>query len=181
MDRRTKYTIQTIKSAFLDRMSQQEYANISVAEICRAAEINRSTFYLHYHKIDDVLNAVLEDAIEEFDNVFTQFGAHSDVCNRAFCNFVRNNDKYRAVFLDDTISDYIIAKIAKHMMQAQIDFVCERTTLSRNEAEQIFWFQLHGCFSVIKHNLSKEEGEWSEIKCTIDQFIRRGLFGNSPT
>lgn len=40
-DRRTRYTRQVIKEAFLKLLEEKEYPKITVTEICRLAEINR--------------------------------------------------------------------------------------------------------------------------------------------
>ena len=46
-DRRTLYTRQLIKDVFLEELSKKSYSKLSVSEICKIAEINRGTFYLH--------------------------------------------------------------------------------------------------------------------------------------
>ena len=58
-DRRTRYTRQVIKEAFLKLLEEKEYPKITVTEICRLAEINRGTFYLHYYDTADVLDLSL--------------------------------------------------------------------------------------------------------------------------
>ena len=60
-DRRTRYTRQAIKDILLDELKIKPYSKITVTEICKKAEMNRGTFYLHYYDIDDVLNDILED------------------------------------------------------------------------------------------------------------------------
>ena len=47
-DRRTRYTRQTIKDTFLELLKQKSFTKITVTEICKNAEINRGTFYLHF-------------------------------------------------------------------------------------------------------------------------------------
>ena len=63
IDRRTRYTINGIKEAFLELINQHSYSQITVAQVCRQAEITRSTFYLHFNNLTDVLNSVLDDAL----------------------------------------------------------------------------------------------------------------------
>ena len=46
-DRRTRYTRQTIKDTFLELLKQKSFTKITVTEVCKNAEINRGTFYLH--------------------------------------------------------------------------------------------------------------------------------------
>ena len=62
-DRRTRYTRQTIKDTFLELLNQKSFTKITVTEICKNAEINRGTFYLHYYDIHDVLTDIFDDMI----------------------------------------------------------------------------------------------------------------------
>ena len=41
--------------AFLELLEKKDMEYITVKEICEAAGVNRSTFYLHYETIDDLL------------------------------------------------------------------------------------------------------------------------------
>lgn len=70
MDLRVKKTKQLIKSTFLDLRKENSLEKIKVRELCRIAEINKSTFYHHYLDIYD-LSDKLEDEIIE--NIFNQF------------------------------------------------------------------------------------------------------------
>lgn len=77
-DRRTKYTLDAIKKAFVDALLRQPINKITVRDICQAADINRGTFYLHYQDIYALLEALeLECAdeliaiIQQPHNVFT--------------------------------------------------------------------------------------------------------------
>ena len=42
-------------NAFLELLEKKELAYITVKEICEKAGVNRSTFYLHYETIGDLL------------------------------------------------------------------------------------------------------------------------------
>ena len=41
-------------------LEKKEYSFITVKEICEKAGVNRSTFYLHYETIDDLLSECIE-------------------------------------------------------------------------------------------------------------------------
>ena len=47
-DRRSKYTRMIIKDTFLELLKEKSYDKINVSQICKNAEITRTTFYLHY-------------------------------------------------------------------------------------------------------------------------------------
>lgn len=58
MDRRTKYTLKTIKETFLDLLQENNINKITVKEICDNADINRATFYRYYTDIYDLLKKI---------------------------------------------------------------------------------------------------------------------------
>lgn len=70
-DRRTLYTKMVIKEAYCTLLHNKEYDRITVTDICKLAEINRTTFYLHYIDskavFEELLDEVLEDLINHFD------------------------------------------------------------------------------------------------------------------
>ena len=47
-DPRTVQTKVLIKQTLLDMMKKTAFEKITVSELCKIAEINRGTFYLHY-------------------------------------------------------------------------------------------------------------------------------------
>lgn len=62
-DRRTLYTRQVIKDALLELTNRIPYEKINVTMLCKQADIARATFYLHYDSLDEVLDAVIDDAL----------------------------------------------------------------------------------------------------------------------
>lgn len=57
----SKYFNTAIKmdQSFLELLEKKDFAYITVKEICHEADVNRSTFYLHYETLDDLLKKVL--------------------------------------------------------------------------------------------------------------------------
>lgn len=51
---------------FLELLEKNDFAFITVKEICKKAEVNRSTFYLHYETIDDLLSESTDFVIKQF-------------------------------------------------------------------------------------------------------------------
>ena len=56
MDRRIKRTRTAVFNAVLDLMVEKDTSKITVLELCKRADINKSTFYLHYNSMDDCLH-----------------------------------------------------------------------------------------------------------------------------
>ena len=67
----SKYFNTAVKmdKALLEILEKKEFAFITVKEICEKAGVNRSTFYLHYETIGDLLS----ESVEHINNQFLEY------------------------------------------------------------------------------------------------------------
>ncbi len=65
MDRRQEKTKQAILQALIDLIDKKGLDQVSVSDLCQQANISRSTFYLHYKNMEDLLLSVEADFIRE--------------------------------------------------------------------------------------------------------------------
>ena len=65
-------TAAKMDEAFLMLLEKKDFAYITVKEICEAAGVNRSTFYLHYETVSDLLN----ESVEHMNRQFLDYMAH---------------------------------------------------------------------------------------------------------
>lgn len=63
IDRRRRYTLSVIREAFFALLAEVGFAKMTVADICRRADINRGTFYLLYSD-DDAYARVAQRVVE---------------------------------------------------------------------------------------------------------------------
>lgn len=70
MDIRIAKTRQSIINAFIGIRSHKELERITIKELCESAQINKSTFYSHYHDIydlsDQLENEVVASIMDNF-------------------------------------------------------------------------------------------------------------------
>ncbi len=59
-------TAARMDEAFLELIEKKDFAYITVKEICEKAGVNRSTFYLHYETVDDLLEECSRHIIDRF-------------------------------------------------------------------------------------------------------------------
>ena len=52
--------------AFLTLLAKKDFEYITVKEICEVAGVNRSTFYLHYETMSDLLSESISRMNEQF-------------------------------------------------------------------------------------------------------------------
>jgi AcrR family transcriptional regulator len=60
IDRRVLRTRRALQHAFLRLITEKGYDAVSIQDICEAADVGRSTFYLHFTSKDDLKRAGLE-------------------------------------------------------------------------------------------------------------------------
>ena len=157
MDRRALYTQKAIKEAFLRVKRNKDYNAITVADICREAEISRGTFYAHFGNIAEILDALLDEALANMDHLRAYISAPDSgagpQCARPFCRFVRDDQEFRCILFDDALGHIVIKKL--------------------------FCFQINGCFAVSKQFSNLKDREWCPVQNVIDRFIKGGA-GSFP-
>lgn len=70
-DRRVRKTKKQLRQGLAKLMSQKPINEITVKELVEEVDINRSTFYLHYTDIYDMLNQIENELMEEIVNIIT--------------------------------------------------------------------------------------------------------------
>ena len=63
IDRRRRYTLSVIREAFFALLAEVGFAKMTVADICRCADINRGTFYLHYEDTYPQRDYLIDQAV----------------------------------------------------------------------------------------------------------------------
>ena len=189
-DRRTTYTVNTIKDAMLEALERKTFDKITVAGLCRQAEITRTTFYLHFSDITAVLDELLKDALQVAENSAKQDrdnilpvlakeeGLEKIKENEMLlpvCQRIADSTKYRVLFLDETLSNYILKKMYQFEKDKIMPALMADHKLSKGEAEIVFRFMLHGSFAVNKELNWEKNDKWYLFQKMLLNFVQGGL------
>jgi len=71
-DLRVVKTKQALHNALLTLLSDKPLENISIAEICRVAKVNRGTFYLHYEQKEKLFEEYFQEIVEDLYNSYEE-------------------------------------------------------------------------------------------------------------
>lgn len=180
IDRRTIYTVNVIKDSFLELIQDEPYSKISIKEICKVADISRSTFYLHFKSINDVLNAILDDAIKmtspdylKISNFSIDYLKENESLIPA-CQRVGSSEKYRKLLLDPELTEYIVGRIMIRERNRVVPAIQEKTGLSKEDAETLFLYTLHGSFAVNRANQFRKNNKWYHDVQLLNNFTLNG-------
>lgn len=71
-NRRVKYTRMALRDSLLSLLSEYPINKISVSRVCEEADINRSTFYLYYKDVYDLLDKIQDDLYQELEQAISK-------------------------------------------------------------------------------------------------------------
>lgn len=104
LDRRTRKTREAMYLALIGLLQEKPLNSISVTELTRAADINRSTFYLHFTDIHDMFDhmrrdfqAGLEEMVAEHAREFVR-GDVRPVLRDVYGYFASNREMFNRIF-----------------------------------------------------------------------------------
>lgn len=180
-------TAEKMDKAFLELLQKKELPFITVKEICQSAGVNRSTFYLHYETVGDLLEESLEYMQKKFLASFK--GSRSVIPKIESCSYeelmwitpeyllpylqfikeyrqlYRAAMEHPAVFGSDTAY--------KRMFKYLFDPILERFDVPADERHYLMAFYLKGIAGIIE--------EWIKGGCEDDiEHITRVIEGCVP-
>ncbi len=76
-DRRVRRTQRKLKEVLISLLQTNKLSQITVKEICDKADINRSTFYLHYNNVYALWLSIEDEIISNMNRILETFDARS--------------------------------------------------------------------------------------------------------
>ena len=191
-DRRTQYTKEAVKDALLSLLRKKHFNSLSVASVCREADIGRNTFYSHYDSLIDVIDELAEDAIQvtsrpkgnslkeisELAALLRQKNYSEDKAAQLMlelpvCQRIADNPKYSPLFKDPFIVDYLLLQIYRREKAHMLPLLQEYG-LTEEEASALFLFLITGSFAVNREHGWKKDTEWLHLQRVLMTFIDGG-------
>lgn len=158
--------------ALLEILENKDYEYITIKEICDKAGYNRSTFYLHYDSIDDLLNESIKYMIQKFYNKFEVEHNILDSDNSNDLIFLK--DDYLNPYLDFVKENKIIFKLSYKypkvlgvnniyldLKKNVLNPILEKYNIDEKKRNYIIDFYVNGIMAIIK--------EWIDNDCIKDK------------
>lgn len=154
-------TAQKMDDALIILLEKKPFEFITIKDICNEANVNRSTFYLHYESILDLLEEVIENSNEAFSNYFNEpheFNFLSDsnedliLINDKYLipylNFIKDNKKiYQAA--KNNLKLFNVDVYSSRVYSTIINKIFDRFNINNEHREYIFSFYISGINSLV--------------------------------
>lgn len=100
-NKRRQETIHTIERVFLEFLQTREISEVTVSDICKAADINRSTFYANYMDVYDLADKLRDKLESEVASLYAEeyeTQTNSNDFSKLFRHIYENQIFYRTYF-----------------------------------------------------------------------------------
>ena len=166
-------TARLMDEALLILLEKKDIEFITVKEICKKAGVNRSTFYLHYENVYELLAEALEMINDRFIQSFEKETISKKIKNgnkedlnlitpeylRPYLKFIKENR--RAFKLIHKKPDlFNVEQTFQKMYKNIFEPILEKFNINGYRRTYIFEFYIGGVVSIIK--------KWVELDCKTD-------------
>ena len=185
-----------LKEGLLSCLKTYPFEDITVTLLCKTAGITRSTFYLHYSNIMEIVDDLVDDAISysrpgmvdnnNLQTIAKTLSAASDsislreaydaIFDRLpLCQRIIRHKKYLPLFLDEQISEYVLQRIIGREKDRQGLVMAEALGISFDVGVSVFVFLVHGLYAINKEYKWTQSDAWLEAQKVIFELVYRGL------
>ncbi len=166
--------------AFLEILSKKDFEYITVKEICEKAGVNRSTFYLHYETIDDLVYECNEYIISKFTKSSSERLNQKDIESlptselhfitpkylMPWLDFICKNKKLFKTYINK-FSTLTGEKNNKLLFQNVLNPILERFNVDEVTRAYMLKFYVEGVMAIVKFWVENDCREDKERICDI--------------
>ncbi len=172
-DKRTMNTYKTLKNALFSELKDKSFEDIKIVDLCKRAEIHRTTFYSHFNDKYELLEYAIKDLQQDLEsniqnvkihldikgyyyNLISIFLDHLDSNKEIYISILKNNsDSIMINSIYSIIKKDIKNKIDKfyHENNSKIDILLE---FYMGGISNIITWWIQNSMHISKENLLKE-------------------------
>ena len=182
-------TAKKMDEALISLLEEKAFEYITISELCKRARVNRSTFYLHYENMVDLLNETarfLLDGFKEYfgdkqkdiagrikENTLDELIFISDEYLRPYLTYIKENKIVFSTILTHSVS-FGFNEIFKRLYENIFNPILERYNYPIADRQYAMMFYLNGITAIVK--------EWLKDGCEktieeVSQIIYGCIFG----
>lgn len=175
--------------ALIELLKKKSFAYITVSEICKTAGVNRSTFYLHYETIGDLLTETVRYLLNDFFSYFSPTKINpSDceldelifICDKYLTPYLTYIKDHKEVFLTALLNNKALGfdSVYQNLFDHIFNPILDRFQYPPNYRQYVMMYYLSGVNAIIL--------EWLKTDCAqpmrdIAEIICACIFGLEHT
>lgn len=177
-NRRSQMTERLIQDSLIELLHTQTINEITVTAICKAADINRGTFYAHYDDVKDCMHTMEQDATKELLAVIDAH-THPNSLRAILTGIFEIVKKRHAVtsFILTTDQDFLMHFIATTKREILEHNQAQIGNVGVREGQYMFEYYLNGIVGVVRYWLKTDLQESPE---ELANFINDWWYRGKP-
>lgn len=177
-DPRARYTQSVIRKSLLKLLAVKSLKNVTVAEVCREAQVTRGTFYNHYYDVFDVYASIENDFFEEIKTRIS--GRKTYELDHSFfkeiMSFLSENSDVMTMLLADGEESAILKKIIRFMRDKYVAEFSDRfPALDRSLLEALYTYTVNGSIGLVLEWLRQGKRESTEQMAVLIEVFNKIL------
>lgn len=151
-------TERNIRDVFTELFQKEPLEKITVSQICSLCHINRSSFYLHYKDVYDLMDAVEREMSSYFTMIFME-DTPLDLRKRfaKLFTFIRDNDAFYRAYLNAAGSSHVISGLIPDSARTSLETVTRKLGIhSEQELHYHQAFFVAGLTALIREWLNRD-------------------------
>lgn len=176
-DKRFQNTEQAIRSAFIHLCETKGAARVTVTDICKEADINRGTFYLHYETLEDLLDALENENAERLiaaSDLYHYDTASDELVDYLFDLISENREDFRFYLYISTGTG--AQRYEQYLKEKTLPAWLAHSQLNEYEAELVFSFIMQGGMAIIREWFRNDCRDTERVKYLFSEMIKHGLY-----
>lgn len=183
------HTAVKMDKALIALLEKKDFAYVTVSEICKQAGVNRSTFYLHYETLGDLLGETTRYLLDDFLSYFpldtqsiaarfrecdlSQLNFITDEYLHPYLTYIRDHRRVFAVALSN-VSSFGFEGVYKQLYTHIFDPILARFQYPAEHRPYVMLFYMNGVNAIVT--------EWLKQGCKqspeeVSAIIHECIFG----
>ncbi|NLB50237.1 MAG: TetR/AcrR family transcriptional regulator [Clostridiaceae bacterium] len=168
-DRRSRRTAIALQQGLVELLLEKSLDDITIKELTTVADVSRTTFYLHYHNINDLFAQMENNVYMQFEQIihrsmagdrglfhieFDDKGTPTLPALKEVFIFIKDNPQLSAVLLNNPASTFLekIWSTGHHVLAQRMAEL--QPDQEADQVEYYYAFALNGTKGIIEHWIS---------------------------
>ncbi len=155
-NRRSQMTKMLFRTSLMELMTEKSINKITIKDICNGADLNHSTFYLHYTDRHNLLQDVENEVIEKILQYIKKMDADVDVIHyiATLFDYLKENKKMAVTLFNNPEAHAFQTMFVEKIKEQIKEF--ETNDFSPVKEKYVYIYTMQGCFNLIREWINSE-------------------------
>ncbi len=158
-DRRVFMTKRMLKDALTDMLREIDIYHVSIRELCKRADINRTTFYKYYGSQFDLLADMENDLLNFLSKTITEHSANPEKIIESACEYMEEHLDFGRLIINNNVDPLFPQRLFSLTALRETTLGNKINMQSEAMSEYLYNYITFGAYRIICMWMNKENRE----------------------